>query len=147
MLSQIKILSVQFAFLAIVSFSTSAAATENRDDAFFIELNKSTNTDEGKCQTVFLSKNGLQQKIEILKIRFAVLDSQGVFLTMLSLPPKKMESSSRYVERFSIPTLCSEISEIIVNEFSACKIDSESTENKCEINVIISARSSIAFGF
>lgn len=113
-----------------------------------LELNRATASSEGGCQLVFFGQNGLEQDFEEVTWRLAVFGSDGVFRNLLGLPLGALSAGKRRVVQYNLPTACSELSEIIVNDVASCALagDSGTDSDACLTKLTVSTRTDIAFG-
>lgn len=124
-----------------------AAAAQDDKATLFIELNRITDTSEGACQVVFFGRNGLQQPIDEVTLRLAVFDASGVFQNLLALPLGKLGENKRRVVQYNLPTACSDISEIIVNDVAKCQIGGASEDSEVCLNQLtVASRTEIDLG-
>lgn len=137
--------------IAIASlFSTlwvSALYSQEATKKFSIQLNLSKEVNETTCQVVFRGENHLGDDLEDVTLRLAVFGTDGGFMNMLSLPLGRMIDGKTRAVQFNLRSSCADISEIIVNDASACRL-SDNSENStdCIDKLKVSTLSSIAFG-
>ena len=137
------------AFAASVTLCASHVSAQDTSGVISLELNKATASSEGGCQVVFFGQNGLDTALEEVTWRLAVFDADGVFSNLLALPLGSLSAGKRRVVQYNLPVPCTNLSEIIVNDVSACKIVGESEDsasNRCLDELTVTSRTDIAFG-
>ncbi len=138
------------ALLALALGLTTLTAPVSAQDAatgFLLELNKISDTDNGACQVVFLGQNNFDTGLDEITLRLALIDDKGVFTNMLSLPFGKLAASKRRFAQYNLPTACSGISEIVVNDVAACKTAGSTQDSPiCAAELSVSSRTSIGLG-
>lgn len=141
MLHRIAIASI------ISTIWVSASFAEETDPKFSIQLNLSKEVNESTCQVVFRGENHLGADIDDITLRLAMFGTDGGFMNMLALPLGRMIDGKTRAVQFNLRSSCSSISEIIVNDASACQL-SGGAENStdCIDKLEVSTLSSIAFG-
>ena len=96
---------------------------------------------------MFFVQNGLDDALEEVTWRLAVFDGEGVFRNLLALPLGSLSAGKRRVVQYNLPSACTDLSEIIVNDVAACKIAGMAdTNDVCLTNLTVSSRADIAFG-
>lgn len=133
--------------LALLISGTSAFAQDATPE-ISLELNRATPSSEGGCQLVFFGHNGLDQDFEEVTWRLAVFGSDGVFRNLLGLPLGALSAGKRRVVQYNLPTACTELSEIIVNDVASCTLagDSADDSDACLTQLTVTTRTDIAFG-
>lgn len=131
--------------VAACLIGTSVYAQDNVGE-LTLELNRVGSTADGTCQVVFFGQNGLDRGLSAVTWRLAVFDADGIFNTLLSLPLGEMESGKRRILQYNLPSDCADISEIIVNDVAECTYDDGEEADVCLDDVVVSSRTSIAFG-
>ena len=133
--------------LALVLTGTSAFA-QDATPGISLELNRATPSSEGGCQLVFFGQNGLDQDFEEVTWRLAVFGGDGVFRNLLGLPLGELSAGKRRVVQYNLPTACTDLSEIIVNDVASCSLagDSGSDSDACLTQLTVTTRTDIAFG-
>jgi len=128
-------------------FGANSVFAQETSDTLFIELNRIGDVPDGVCQVVFFGRNDLQMAIDDVTLRLAVIDAEGVFQNLLALPLGKLPETKRRIVQYNLPTPCSGISEIIVNDVATCKL-AGSTEDSdvCLTRLTVSSRTDIAMG-
>ncbi|KIC47758.1 hypothetical protein [Tateyamaria sp. ANG-S1] len=129
-----------------VLLSTSWAAAQ--DITISLELNRASASSEGGCQVVFFGQNGLDQDFEEVTWRLAVFGADGVFRNLLALPLGSLSAGKRRVVQYNLPSACSELSEIIVNDVASCKLAGapDATSDVCLSQLTVTTRTEIGFG-
>lgn len=131
------------ALTATVSFAQSDTSTAK--DGLVLELNKIDETAQGSCKVVFNVSNFLDEDLEKVSFRLAVVDADGVFFNMLSLPLQKLNHFSRQYVIYDLPTPCSNISEIVVNDITTCqKVGSTENDASCSARLNVASLTDIA---
>lgn len=126
---------------------TVTAAQAQDAGTISLELNRSGPTSDGGCQIIFFGQNGLEQDFGEVTWRLAVFGADGVFQNLLALPLGALNAGKRRVVQYNLPSPCSDISEIIVNDVSSCDIaGSSDTSDVCLSQLTVSSRTDIAFG-
>ena len=132
------------AVLAVL-MATAASAQDTPTAQITLELNSAVATAEGGCQVVFLGRNGLEDDLDSVTWRLAVLDAQGVFQNLLALPLGALSAGKRRIVQYNLPAACDGLSEIIVNDVAECKIGGTDSD-LCLSSLAVSSRADIAFG-
>lgn len=133
---------------ALMVCATFASAQES-DGKISLELNRATASSEGGCQVVFFGQNGLDKALDEVTWRLAVFDAEGVFRNLLALPLGSLSAGKRRVVQYNLPSPCSELSEIIVNDVAQCKIAGSPdgvANDVCLSQLTVTSRADIAFG-
>ncbi len=136
---------------AVAAFLLCASHASAQDTAgkISLELNRASASSEGGCQVVFFGQNGLDQALEDVTWRLAVFDAEGVFRNLLALPLGSLSAGKRRVVQYNLPSPCSELSEIIVNDVAQCKIAGGAAgdaNDVCLTELTVTSRADIAFG-
>lgn len=133
--------------LALALTGTSAFAQDATPE-ISLELNRATASAEGGCQLVFFGHNGLDEDFEEVTWRLAVFGSDGVFRNLLGLPLGALSAGKRRVVQYNLPTACTDLSEIIVNDVGTCTLanDPGADSDACLTQLTVSSRTDIAFG-
>ncbi|QUJ78110.1 hypothetical protein KDD17_17365 [Sulfitobacter albidus] len=127
-------------------FATGASAQETTENpTLTLELNRASASDSGGCQVVFFAQNGLGVDVDDVTWRLAVLDNEGVFRNLLSLPLGSLSKGKRRIVQYNLPSPCEDFSEIIVNEVATCEVDGGAS-NQCMTQLDARSRADIAFG-
>ena len=137
------------AFAAFVMFCGAQVSAQDTSGMISLELNRATASSEGGCQVVFFGQNGLDTALEDVTWRLAVFDAEGVFSNLLALPLGSLSAGKRRVVQYNLPAPCANLSEIIVNDVSACKIAGEAGDtdsDRCLRELTVTSRTDIAFG-
>lgn len=143
MIRNIMFAGLGFALSASVSLAQSASPAEK--DGLILELNKMDETAQGSCKVVFNVSNYLDEDLEKVSFRLAVVDAKGVFFNMLSLPLQKLNHFSRQYVIYDLPTQCSNISEIVVNDITTCqKVGASENDASCSARLKVSSLTDIA---
>ncbi|MEL6617283.1 MAG: hypothetical protein AAFP16_00290 [Pseudomonadota bacterium] len=127
----------------------SLVSAQDTSGSISLELNRATASSDGGCQVVFFGQNGLDQALEEVTWRLAVFDGEGVFRNLLALPLGSLSAGKRRVVQYNLPSPCTELSEIIVNDVAQCKIAGSAdaaANDVCLTNLTVSSRADIAFG-
>jgi len=135
------------AILALILSATGLAA-QDANKTISLELNKATTASDGGCQVIFFGKNGLDKNFKEVTWRLAVFGSDGVFRNLLALPLGSLSAGKRRIVQFNLPSACSDMSEIIVNDVASCIFEGSKTENNniCLSRLTVTSRIDIAFG-
>ncbi|QDY71239.1 hypothetical protein [Qingshengfaniella alkalisoli] len=105
-----------------VSALAQAAMAQSTDGRLSIELNKFEETDDGACQAYFLFGNDTGLGLESFELSLAILDSQGVIDSLLTIDASPLPPARTTLKLFAIPEIsCSDISEILLHDIPACK--------------------------
>lgn len=136
------------AAVSCVLAGTMATAQDATSAGISLELNKATATSDGNCQLVFFGRNGLDQDFEEVTWRLAVFGADGVFRNLLALPLGSLSAGKRRVVQFNLPSDCSDLSEIIVNDVASCALagGSQDESDVCLTQLTVTSRTEIAFG-
>lgn len=126
----------------------STALAQDAAPTISLELNKATPTADGGCQVIFFGKNGLDQDFEEVTWRLAVFGADGVFRNLLALPLGTLSAGKRRVVQYNLPSACTDLSEIIVNDVATCALGGggEDTDDACLTKLTVTSRTDIAFG-
>ena len=129
-------------------FSGSIAVAQDAAPNISLELNRATASAEGGCQVIFFGKNGLDQDFEEVTWRLAVFGADGVFRNLLALPLGSLSAGKRRVVQYNLPSACTDLSEIIVNDVASCAIAGGGTDSSdvCLSQLTVTSRTDIAFG-
>lgn len=130
---------------ALIFAGTSAIAQE-ATPGISLELNRATPSSEGGCQLVFFGQNGLDEDFEEVTWRLAVFGSDGVFRNLLGLPLGALSAGKRRVVQYNLPTACTDLSEIIVNDVASCALAGAGDSDACLTQLTVTSRTDIAFG-
>lgn len=131
--------------LAIFLTGTSAFA-QDATPGISLELNRATPSSEGGCQLVFFGQNGLDEDFEEVTWRLAVFGADGVFRNLLGLPLGALSAGKRRVVQYNLPTACTDLSEIIVNDVASCALAGAGDSDACLTQLTVTTRTDIAFG-
>ena len=134
---------------ALAAFSTtSALQAQEASGTIALELNKASPADDGGCQFAFFAANGLTDRFDDMTWRIALFDAEGGFMNLVALRFTDMIPGKRKILRFNLPQACSDLSEIIVNDVSACKVAGGGSDNSdaCLSQLTVTSRADIAFG-
>ncbi|MEO0402594.1 MAG: hypothetical protein AAF214_09495 [Pseudomonadota bacterium] len=127
--------------------SGSFAAAQDASPNISLELNRATASSDGGCQVIFFGKNGLDQDFEEVTWRLAVFGADGVFRNLLALPLGALSAGKRRVVQYNLPSACTELSEIIVNDVASCAIaGTADSSDVCLTQLTVTSRTDIAFG-
>ncbi|WP_299154021.1 hypothetical protein [uncultured Tateyamaria sp.] len=133
---------------ATLFFSGAVAHAQDATPNISLELNRATASSDGGCQVIFFGKNGLDQDFEEVTWRLAVFGADGVFRNLLALPLGSLSAGKRRVVQYNLPSPCTDLSEIIVNDVASCAIaggDADSSD-VCLTQLTVTSRTDIAFG-
>lgn len=87
-----------------------------------VELNKFEQGETGGCRTFFLFRNQTGMTLEGFEMSLAILDREGVIDQLLSIDAAPLPIARTTLKLFEIPDIaCSEISEVLLHEMTACK--------------------------
>lgn len=131
--------------VAAVMFLATGAVAQDDGGNISLELNKIDASPEGGCQVVFFGKNGLEDDLDDVTWRLAVLDADGVFKNLLALPLGSLNAGKRRIVQYSLPSACEDLSEIIVNDVAVCEIGGAESD-LCLTRLSVSSRTTIGFG-
>lgn len=134
------------AVAAIALCASHAFAQDASSGKISLELNRATASSEGGCQVVFFGQNGLDEALEDVTWRLAVFDAEGVFRNLLALPLGSLSAGKRRIVQYNLPSPCTELSEIIVNDVAQCKIAGGDAADVCLTELTVTSRADIAFG-
>jgi hypothetical protein len=135
------------AAVALLLSATGLAAQEPKK-TISLELNRATAASDGGCQVIFFGKNGLDQNFKEVTWRLAVFGADGVFQNLLALPLGSLSAGKRRVVQYNLPSACSDMSEIIVNDVASCILEASEDEDNdiCLSQLTVTSRIDIAFG-
>ncbi|WP_299287406.1 hypothetical protein [uncultured Tateyamaria sp.] len=136
------------AMAATLLISGAAAHAQDATPNISLELNRATASSDGGCQVIFFGKNGLDQDFEEVTWRLAVFGADGVFRNLLALPLGSLSAGKRRVVQYNLPSACTDLSEIIVNDVASCAIAGGDTDSSdvCLTQLTVTSRTDIAFG-
>lgn len=139
---------ILFAATAALAMSTTSVLAQDASKTISLELNRATATTDGGCQVIFFGKNGLDQDFKEVTWRLAVFGADGVFRNLLALPLGALSSGKRRVVQYNLPSACTDMSEIIVNDVASCVLDGteDSDSDVCLSQLTVTSRIDIAFG-
>jgi hypothetical protein len=147
---RLEFLMRQFLSAATVSLVLSATglSAQEPNNTISLELNKATTASDGGCQVIFFGKNGLDKNFKEVTWRLAVFGADGVFRNLLALPLGSLSAGKRRVVQYNLPSACSDMSEIIVNDVASCILeDPDDGDNHiCLSQLTVTSRIDIAFG-
>jgi hypothetical protein len=139
-----------FATAMAASLVLAGSMASAQDDAanISLELNKATASGSGGCQVVFYAVNGLEQDFEEVTWRLAVFGADGIFRNLLSLPLGSLIAGKSRVVQYNLPSACTDLSKIIVNDVTSCAISGVNTDKSdvCLTQLTVTTRTDIAFG-
>ena len=97
---------------------------------------------------IFFGQNGLDKDFKEVTWRLAVFGADGVFRNLLALPLGALSAGKRRVVQYNLPSACTDISEIIVNDVASCVLDGAENDesNVCLSQLTVTSRIDIAFG-
>ena len=135
------------AILALFLSATGLAA-QDANKTISLELNRATAVSDGGCQVIFFGKNGLDKNFKEVTWRLAVFGSDGIFRNLLALPLGSLSAGKRRIVQFNLPSACSDMSEIIVNDVASCIFEGSKAENNniCLSQLTVTSRVDIGFG-
>lgn len=139
-------------FLSVAALVLSLPATvlvaQDANKTISLELNRATAAPDGGCQVIFFGKNGLDENFKEVTWRLAVFGADGVFRNLLALPLGSLSAGKRRVVQYNLPSACSDLSEIIVNDVASCILYSSEDEDNdiCLSQLTVTSRIDIAFG-
>lgn len=91
-----------------------------------VELNKVEPGDPNGCQAYFLFRNDTGKSFEGFEMSLAILDSNGVIDSLLSIDAAPLPVQRTTLKLFAIPDIaCSDISEIVLHDMPVCKPQNE----------------------
>lgn len=91
-----------------------------------VELNKFEEIEGGGCRAFFLFRNDTDKSFEGFEMSLAILDGNGVIDRLLSIDAAPLPVQRTTLKLFEIPqTSCSNISEILLHEMTACRPQNE----------------------
>jgi hypothetical protein len=133
---------------ALSAHSVMAQDATDTSKTISLELNRATASSEGGCQVIFFGKNGLDEDFKEVTWRLAVFGADGVFRNLLALPLGALSAGKRRVVQYNLPSACSDMSEIIVNDVASCVLDGAGDGNSdvCLSQLTVTSRIDIAFG-
>ena len=130
-----------------LTLSASALAAQDAAPTISLELNRATASSEGGCQVIFFGQNGLEQDFDEVTWRLAVFGADGVFRNLLALPLGSLSAGKRRVVQYNLPSACTELSEIIVNDVASCTLaGSDTPSDVCLTQLTVTTRTDIGFG-
>ncbi|MEM8592229.1 MAG: hypothetical protein AAGF13_06845 [Pseudomonadota bacterium] len=134
--------------LCLVATCATQAASQDTAGTITLELNRISDTDGGGCQVVFFGNNQLDTDFSDVTWRLAVFGTDGVFRNLLALPLGELSAGKRRVVQYNLPSACTDLSEIIVNDVAKCELKDGSGENSnvCLDQLNVSSRTDIQFG-
>ncbi len=132
----------------VFALSSQGATAQDTSKTISLELNRATPSAEGGCQVIFFGKNGLDQDFKEVTWRLAVFGADGVFRNLLALPLGALSAGKRRVVQYNLPSACTDMSEIIVNDVASCVIDGAKNDESdvCLSQLTVTSRIDIAFG-
>ena len=139
-------------FLSVAALVLGLPATvlvaQDANKTISLELNRATAAPDGGCQVIFFGKNGLDENFKEVTWRLAVFGADGVFRNLLALPLGSLSAGKRRVVQYNLPSACSDLSEIIVNDVASCILYSSEDEDNdiCLSQLTVTSPIDIAFG-
>ena len=137
-----------FAASVAIALSAQCATAQDTSKTISLELNRATPSAEGGCQVIFFGQNGLDKDFKEVTWRLAVFGADGVFRNLLALPLGALSAGKRRVVQYNLPSACTDISEIIVNDVASCVLDGAENDesNVCLSQLTVTSRIDMAFG-
>lgn len=109
-----------FKSLCVSLVFASQAAAQDRN--ITVELNKLEKSETGNCRAFFLFRNGTDQTLEAFELSIAILNTDGVIDSLLSIDAAPLPVQRTTLKLFEIPDIgCDSLSELIVHDIPACK--------------------------
>lgn len=130
-----------------ISALVSAAAAQESEAKFSLQLNNAATDDAGACQMTFVAVNQSGQELADVSYQVGVFDGAGVVRRILVLGFGGLEINKTRITVFSIPDQpCSDISRIVVNTVAACALSDGTQADFCMRGLSTSSLSDIQFG-
>jgi hypothetical protein len=134
--------------IAIIAAATLAlpSLASAQDSRITVELNKLEQSETGSCRAFFLFRNGTDQTFEDFELSIAVLNTDGIIDSLLSIDAAPLPVQRTTLKLFEIPKIgCDSISELIVHDIPACKPENAEPLD-CYGMVNWASRADIRFG-
>ena len=144
-----KFLYLRLAVIMLALFSASGLRAEEgkakQSQTLFIELN-ALNQQQQSCRLSFVMKNNLGAAIEELAMEVVLFNQSQQVTSMLLIKSQKMPIRKTLVRQYSLKnTLCSSISQVLVNDVKVCR-GQNLTNETCLQSLDLSSRTSAKLG-
>lgn len=133
--------------LAVILGLASAPLAAQESQAFELDLNGATDTDDGGCRLTYVATNRSDLAFDRTAFQVGLFDADGAVTRLLVLEFGALVAGKTKILQFELAgSPCASISRIIVNDVAACTLADGSASEFCVSGLVATSRTAIQFG-
>ena len=133
--------------LAVILGLASAPLAAQESQAFELDLNGATDTDDGGCRLTYVATNRSDLAFDRTAFQVGLFDADGAVTRLLVLEFGALVAGKTKILQFELAgSPCASISRIIVNDVAACTLADGSASEIWVSGLVATSRTAIQFG-